>query len=294
VLVLFDQSLTMGDQWMDASGTAQPKWSVARDAIKAAATPLVGSLNAGAIFFPTAAGLDLPNLCTAAVAPISDAPQIGIKSGAAFLPEWDQHFAFPWGLVLGTPLNRALDHARVALEAVPGTSAVIILTDGQWTCVDNTEEANVKALFDKGVKTYIVGLPGAAGTAGLDTLAAAGGTAKAGCTSNCFLLPTDGAELVSALSSIVTTTVTVSSCALNLDPPPPNPTEVHLIAREAQSGSEFEVLRSDPASSGWNLSAEGKVATLTGSVCDAAKSGVLLDLHFEYGCVVRPPYRPPR
>jgi hypothetical protein len=108
------------------------------------------------------------------------------------------------------------------------------------------------------------------------------------------LLPTDGAELVSALSSIVTTTVTVSSCVLALDPAPPDPAQVHLIAKEAQSGSEMEVLRSDAASSGWNLSADGTVATMTGSVCDAARSGALLDLHFEYGCVVRPPYRPPR
>lgn len=295
VLVLFDQSLTMGEQWRDAAGVAQPKWTVAKDAIKAATTPLLDKLNIGAVFFPTTAGTDLPVLCNAAVAPASSAPQISVKPGGAFLSEWDQHFVTPpFFLLLGTPLNRALDHARTALEAIPGGSALVIITDGQWTCVDNTEEANVKALFQRGTKTYIVGLPGSYGTAGLDMLAAAGGTAKAGCTSNCYLLPSDGKELVDALSTIVTTTVTVSSCVLTLDPPPPDPKQVHLIGKEMQSGNEFEVLRSEPSSDGWNLSADGKVATMTGAVCDAAKSGALRDLHFEYGCVVRPPYRPPR
>src|SRR4029077_5869583 len=55
MVVVFDQSLTMADEWIDASGNSAPKYSVASEALVAAVQPIVDKLNAGAIFLPTTA-----------------------------------------------------------------------------------------------------------------------------------------------------------------------------------------------------------------------------------------------
>ncbi len=292
VLVLFDQSLTMGDPWQDPSGTSKPKWLAASDAFVAAVGPILGDLNLGAIFFPTTEATSLFDLCTAQSAPIASAPpQIPISPGATFGPLWSQHFQAPWTLILGTPLNRALDNALLAVQdpSLVGITVVVIFTDGQWTCIDSTEAGNVAALFAQGIKTYIVGLPGALGATGLDQLAQAGGTAAPGCTTNCFLLPADTAQLEQQLAQIAQTTVSIDSCVITLDPPPPDPSQVHLIVTDSATGNEYEVLLSEGGPDGWTLSPDGKTATLTGSTCDDAKSGAFSSLRFEYGCVSVPP-----
>jgi hypothetical protein len=219
ILVLFDPSLTMGDPWRDSSGTNMPKHAVASSALLGAINPLLAQVNLGAIFFPTTAATSLLNLCPADVAPITAAPpQIAISPGATFAGSWTQHFAPPWALLLGTPLNKALQRADVALRdpALQGTTVVIIVTDGQWTCEDGSEMTTVAALFARGIRTYIVGLPGANGATGLDTLARAGGTADPACTANCFLLPTDAQQLEAQLATIAMTTAGFDSCTLTL------------------------------------------------------------------------------
>ena len=194
VLVLFDQSLTMAEPWSEPGGTSSPKYAAASKALIDAITPIVSQVNLGALFFPTSAATDPIDLCTAHVAPISMAPpQVAIQPGVSFVPAWNAHFpAAPASpLLLGTPLNEALKHADTALmdPTLVGNTAVVIFTDGQWTCVDGSEDVSVAALFARGIKTYIVGLPGAAGVTRLDMLAKTGGTAAAGCTSNVSCCP---------------------------------------------------------------------------------------------------------
>ena len=43
------------------------------------------------------------------------------------------------------------------------------------------------------------------------------------------------------------------------------------------------------AANGFALSADYKTATLTGSICDGAKSGAYSNFSFQYGCVTVPP-----
>ena len=74
VLVLFDQSLTMGDPWQDPNGTSLPKWQAAGNALIASVGGILADLNLGAIFFPTTAATSLFDLCSAQSAPITSAP----------------------------------------------------------------------------------------------------------------------------------------------------------------------------------------------------------------------------
>ncbi len=216
MLVVFDQSLTMGDLWTDTNGKAAAKYLVASMALTTAVQGVMGQVNAGAIFFPTTAATDIP-ACTATVAPITMAPQIALSPGAAFLPMWQQHFAGASPLIFGTPLNKALKAADTALTTAPsGTTVLVIFTDGQWTCEDGSEPTTVAALLSRGIKTYVVGLPGALGATGLDKLAQAGGTAAMGCTSNCFLVPTDAAKLQAAISMIAAQTVGFDTCSFTI------------------------------------------------------------------------------
>ena len=286
VLVVFDQSWTMAEPWTDPNGVVSPKYSAAGNALVAAVQPIAFELNLGAIFFPTVAAPSLVDLCPADVAPISQAPQIPIVPGAQFVTLWQQHFAPPWAVVLGTPLHKALRRADEALQSPPGKTVVVVFTDGHWTCGDGSEAGTVGSMLARGIKTYVVGLPGAYGIVGLDMLAQAGGMAKPGCTQNCFLIPTNVQELQQELEKIVTATVSIVSCEITLDPPPPALDKVHLVVSDA--GTRYEVPRDDGSGNGFTLSPDGATATLTGSICADAMSGRFFDLRFEYGCVDLP------
>lgn len=286
VLVVFDQSLTMNDAWTDPAGGSSPKFLAAGKALLDAITPIVGQVNLGAIFFPTTAATNLLDLCTADVAPFTTAPpQIAVASGATFITMWDQHFAPPWSTLLGTPLNKALAQAVAAASdpALVGETAVVIFTDGQWTCEDGSEKTSVEALLARGVKTYVVGLPGAAGTPGLDTLAIAGGTAAAGCAANCFLLPSNTAELQAQLSTIVMETAGFESCTFTI--------QGRIVNKElACSGGKVTIDSTTPVAcdptNGFTIDDETHI-TFQGASCDTLKmSAGTLDAQFPCDVVV--------
>jgi Mg-chelatase subunit ChlD len=74
-------------------------------------------------------------------------------------------------------MNRA-DEALTSAN-LSGTIAVVIFTDGEPNC--ETAPATLNSLaaqwLDRGIKTYVVGLPGTAAASGLlNDLAVAGGT----------------------------------------------------------------------------------------------------------------------
>lgn len=284
VVVLFDQSWTMGEPWSDpATGTSGAKHFVAGDALIQAIAPLQNQLSAGAIFFPTVPAPGFLDLCPADVAPLNAPPQIPIVTGATFVQRWGQHFAPPWSTVLGTPLNKALREADIALQnPPPGKTVVVIFTDGHWTCMDNTEVPTVAALRARGIDTYVVGLPGAYGIVQLDQLAQAGGTAAPGCTANCFLLPSDPTQLQAQLSNIVTTTLSIDDCTFAFDPPPPALDDVHLVVKPTGAPASQEVFPDGGAN--WALSPDGTSATLQGATCDQAKNGGFETLEWVFGC----------
>lgn len=281
MLVVFDQSQTMGDEWIDASGQSAPKYAVASASLVAAVQPIVDKLNAGAIFLPTTAadGLDL---CTAQVAPLDMAPQIAIAPGAMFLPEWQSHFATD-PLLLGTPLNKALHEADVALMPPPtGTTVIVIFTDGQWTCEDGSETTTVAALFSRGIKTYVVGLPGARDATGLDTLAKAGGTTAADCSSNCFLLPTDAGKLQEALTTIAQVAAGFDTCSFSI--------AGKLVDQQRACSTGSVTIDAGPiacdAQNGFSVD-DATHISFHGAACDQLKSsGVALKANFPCDVVV--------
>jgi hypothetical protein len=284
VIVLFDQSLTMNDAWMEPSGASSPKYAAAGKALLDAITPIVDQVNLGAIFFPTTAATNLLDLCTAQVAAFDMTPQITVRAGADFITAWNTHFMPPWSTILGTPLNQALVQADMATAApgLVGNIAVVIFTDGQWTCEDGSEPTNVEKLFMRGVKTYVVGLPGALGAAGLDNLAQKGGTAKPGCTSNCFLLPTDTTELQAQLEQIVIETAGFESCTFTIQG---KIVDKDLACTTGSVKLDDVPITCDPVD-GYTIDDETHI-TFQGKACDALKASAgRLDATFPCNVVI--------
>jgi hypothetical protein len=308
VLFVFDQSGSMNDQW---NGTSKIQGAI--DAINMAFDPVKDKLSAGVVFFPHVdpttgmSGCDwaanwlncLLTLPTTTIClevdPIGTPPQIPIQPGPQFLSAWNSYWAPPVAAKgAGTPTEKGMLAGEAALATPPpGNTVMVLVTDGAPTCGMN-ESAPAQRLLQKNIKTYVIGLPGAAGTAVLDQVAIAGGTAPMGCTQNCYISPMDSAGLQKVFSNIATTVVTtmkkvsIKDCNFQLNPPADaNPSDVHLVVTDTASNMQYEVPQA--AANGWTLSPDFKTATLTGSICDGAKSGAYSNFSFQYGCVMVPP-----
>lgn len=273
VLVIFDRSDSMNSDFQTPTGV-QPKYQAAGDALLAAIAPIQNELTVGAILFPTKSGI---LLCSATVDPIWQPTQIAFGPGAQFAQKWSAWWAANQ-LILGTPLNRAFDAANDSLvnSGLAGKIAVVVFTDGEPVCTDGTPAPQRAAEWlKKGILTYVIGLPGAASSTLLNNIAVQGGT-------NAFLLPTDSTQLEQELSTIASKTVStkIDSCTITLNPPPPDPTGVHLVVVDGVSGKEYQVT---PGPDGWQLT--GGTATLLGATCTDALAGRFSSVRFDYGCV---------
>jgi hypothetical protein len=275
VLVVFDQSNSMNSAYATGdAGASRPKYAEARDAISAAIAPLADQLALGAIFFPTVATGDVCSL----VDPIGAATQLPITPAPTFAKAWASHFAAPFKTIYGTPLAVALqraDDAYVDPSPLAGKRVVVVLTDGEPTCVTDAPHilAPVKAMRARGIATYVVGLPGSTGAATLlDAIASAGGTGA-------YLSPADPAALGAQLAGIAS--ASIDRCTFTFAPAPPDPKQVHLLVTDASHPTPYEIAEG----SGWTLSADGATATLDGALCDQAKGGAYASMRFVFGCV---------
>jgi hypothetical protein len=275
VLIVFDQSNSMNDGYAPGdAGVSHPKWQEARDAVLAAIGPLAGKLNVGAVFFPTVA---TGNECSL-VDPITASTQISLTPEPTFAKKWSAHFTTPFKTILGTPLAVALQRADAAyVDPSPyvGTRVVVVLTDGAPTC-DNVPAdilAPVQRMAARGIKTYVVGLPGStAASKLLDSIAAAGGTGK-------YLSPADPTALETQLAGIAG--AAIDRCTFTFDPAPPDPKQVHLLVTDAAHPGPYEITQA----ANWTLTADGTTATLEGPLCDQAKAGAFTSMQFVFGCV---------
>jgi hypothetical protein len=288
IVVVFDQSDSMNQAFSSGDGgPSGAKYKVAEDSLVAALMPSQANLNIGAIFFPTKnTGT---STCTAAVAPITNSPQIPVEPGGMFLTDFQGHFsAAGWSLILGTPTGDALTRADTALAGpapASGKRAVIILTDGAPTCEGdagvNSILGPVQDMYSRGIQTYAIGLPGSATAANLlNQIASAGGTGQ-------YISPADQASLQTALAQIASQTIDM--CTVTLNPPPPDPSKVYLIVTDPQHpNGEVIPEVSDAGSDGWVIGPNGDTATLTGAVCTNAKNGAYSTINFVYGCPTLP------
>jgi hypothetical protein len=278
VIVVFDQSQSMDTPFQGG----EPKWTVARDAVTAAITPLAPKLEVGVAFYPTTAPktplpIGAPTCPEYLVAPMNEAPQIPIMKGVDFLPAWSAHFDPPWETILSTPLVLAIEAASdVFLDpaAPPGPKALVVVGDGAPTCAGSEEQvtAPIAELNQAGIKTHVIALTSSLSTAIwlLNTAAVAGGTEYA-------RVPTNVSDISSALSDIVGSTI--DECSLTFDPPPPNADEIHLIATEA--GKEPYEIHEGVS---WTLSDDGKSVKLSDELCEAANGGKYQKLEWIFGC----------
>lgn len=169
-LVVFDRSGSMASEWADG----EPRWRVAATALERAIEPLADRLVVGAIRFPSTSDLD--RVCTPVDAIEAQLPYRG---GRDFLAAWSALWERPE--VFGaTPIDAAFDAADAALPRDSAVTVVLLLTDGEPTCSGPVPARERAAEWHAdGIDTFVVGLPGAHGSAWLDEVAVAGGTGAA-------------------------------------------------------------------------------------------------------------------
>ncbi len=174
ILVVFDRSLSMESPWI-SGGTSAPRWQLAETALASAVSPRASQLSVGALLFPSS---DPAASACAPVDPISR--QIPFAPGSAFLAAWAATWSHPT-LYGSTPIDTAFDAADAALAGAGAETAVVLLTDGEPTCSGAVAaEARAAAWRARGIRTFVVGLPGSsAGAAYLAGIASAGGTGSA-------------------------------------------------------------------------------------------------------------------
>ncbi|MGD8861919.1 MAG: vWA domain-containing protein [Myxococcales bacterium] len=307
LLVIFDRSGSMDEDW-----DGRPKYEAAGEAITAAIEPLAHLLTVGGQFFPsidpnaTSCVCNVinplhwipgPGACclngtesSCVVSSITEPDQINFGPADDFITGLPDQ----WRLQGAgrTPLQTAVEQADMALSGatLEGPVSIVILTDGEPNCDTdpNAVMSYVQGWADEGIKTYVVGLPGASGAAMLlDELAVAGGTMG-------FIDPSDPAELEMRLRSIAQETIQAGfdSCNFDLTPPAEVPDKLHLVVTE--NGTDQDVPRELGDDGGWSVTDDGASVELTGTLCDAATGGRFEALRFEFGCVDYPPLPPPR
>jgi hypothetical protein len=174
MVIVLDRSCSMNRPPMQ--GSPQTKWQLASAAINVLTTKYAGKLDFGLIMFPDQTG----DSC--------------LQDGAIYVPVGPGREAMiASALVTGapaspctTPVKPGID--QVALDPVFAQpysgqgrrSFVLFISDGQETCGGGRTEidGSVKALFDKGYPTYVVGFGGAVDKMGLDSMALVGGVPR--------------------------------------------------------------------------------------------------------------------
>jgi hypothetical protein len=297
LLVVFDQSVSMGEPW---GNTGQTKLLAAQAAIANAVMPLQDALTVGALFFPTTgcfAGLPQPE---GAVAAIEAPEQIQFQPGPMFLKAWAQHWTSAGaGTGVGTPMQEAFDRADAAIKnsKLQGALIVVAVTDGQPNCFPASASGMMPSPIEtqhtadwlsmKGIKTYMVGLPGAAGVQLLNDVAKSGGTMQ-------YLLPDDPKVLEAKLKEAITQTVKMgfATCSIKLTPAANPPEKLQMIVVEAKNGMKSRVDHMLGPDAGWTISTDGTQVEIQGQLCDDAKQGRFSSINFEYGCKDIPPPPP--
>jgi hypothetical protein len=313
VVVIADRSFSMTDPWNGAA-----RYEAARDAFVAATTPLADKLTIGGILFPSpdtdamaqgpCQGIEwidwlgcltrgLNQVATCEVHPITAADQIDFTGGTAFLEAFRQQFIPPQGA--RTPLLAGVQRAAEALAGatLTGSISVVIITDGAPNCAPELDDdpnmiassvsTQAATWLAQGIKTHVIGLPGAEeAELVLNQIAAAGGTGM-------YINPDDPATLEMRLREILSETIRegIDSCTIDLMPPAEAPEKLHLVVTE--NGLDQDVPRELSADASWNITDDGATVTLEGRLCEDAQSGRFAALRFEFGCVDLPPLEPP-
>lgn len=282
LLLVLDRSVDMASDFEGA-----PRWQRSSEALMHTLTPRGDALTMGALLYPsTCIGpallcqLQSPTMCT--VNPMASADQVQFQPASQALGTLLE----PAGVyapvtAAGVPLGESLQRADAALAAQPASSktSVVIVASGTPSCAwDSASASSILARWkrDRGVRTYVIALPGSPGaTSGaFAALAEAGGTAN-------VRAPQSVGALEATLQSIVFDSL--SSCSLTLDPPASDPSTVQV--RVTEMGVEQSLPRTSASGETlWTISPDGRTVMLLGSACDAAKGGAYDAIRIVLGC----------
>lgn len=148
-----------------------------------------------------------------------------------------------------------------------------LVSNGPQFCVDRpaTVEAVTK-LFSAGIKTYVIGMPGAEVYANvLNEVATAGGTAKA--TAPLYYSVQDEPELTASLQEIGIKVAVSCTVDLGSAPPDKNLVNVYFDTKLVQYDS----------TDGWSWTSD-KTVELSGEACAKLKSGDVYQVQVVAGC----------
>lgn len=273
MLVVLDRSGSMASPPTTFPPVFTSKWDIMHSGLQSIATAKDQSIKFGLLEFPS------DDNCAADATPevpimLGSAPAIGAYFGSRS----------PNG---NTPAHVALGSALTYFNSIPVNMAgryVLFATDGLPNCSggdpntasDAETVAAVTALFNAGIKTYVLGF----GTFGLNTgvlndAAVAGGEAKPGATK--FYEANNAADLNAALTQIAGGII-VPSCTYQLASAPPVPGDVTVTVNGTP------VPRSTAHTNGWDYYPDSMTITFFGSYCSQIMSGSITDVSFVYGC----------
>jgi hypothetical protein len=223
LLVIFDRSQSMNSPFDTPTGP-QPKYIAAGAALVDALEPLAcppaamqsvddpcsEALTVGAILFPTNANCLLTP--GGGVDPIESAENIDFQPVGKFIDSWAAYW-MNHPLVLSTPIDAAFTVGATAIhrQDLVGNKAVVLFTDGEPTCPITPGAKELAGMWaGEGIKTYVVGLPGANGVQTLRNIAMMGGTMD-------YITPTDSKVLTDALKKIIVETAGFDSCTFTIN-----------------------------------------------------------------------------
>ncbi len=275
LLIVLDRSGSMNDPPITFPPVFDSKWDIMHTALDAISVAKDQSIRFGLLHFPS------DDNCAAdanAEVPI----QLGASGAIA------TYFAgnSPDG---NTPAYLALASALTYFNSIPVNPAgryVLFATDGLPNCGGVPPDPNttsypetvaaVTALFNAGIKTYVIGF----GTFGLNTgvlddAATAGGEALP--TEPKFYQANNAADLTNALQTI-SGGIIVPSCTYQLQSAPPDPTQVTVTLNGTA------VPRDASHAGGWDYYPDAMTITFFGNYCTEIMSGAISNVSFAYGC----------
>src|SRR5688572_16205501 len=195
-------------------------------------------------------------------------------------------------------MQEAFDRADAAIAGakLEGDLAVVAVTDGAPNCFPSGMGTDLEVnraknwLMSRGIKTYVVGLPGAAGVQLLNDVAMQGGTTQ-------YLLPDNPKALEDSLRSLVQQTMKTvfDSCSISLTPAADPADKLLMVVVESKDNSKHQVPHQLTPTAGWTITPDGKQVEITGGLCDDAKSGRFTSITFQYPCkdsIPIPPLQP--
>jgi hypothetical protein len=292
-----------------ADPTAPTKWSITRDALKAAVAALPPDASVAITFFNT------DDDCGA-----KSQPDVAM---GALVP--DQRLAIDAALDTVTPKGSTpivggvtLGYHYLATSPLVGRKYLVLLTDGQETCAPDQQATFVSedgfvagqsavhttvanaALV--GIRTFVIGAPGSEGSrAFLSQIAHTGGTASsAAClhasapadVGDChFDLTTSGSNLAKGLADALEA-IGREAIGCELDVPTPetatvDPDEVNVVY--TPSGDTPRTIPQDSTvpcdvARGWQYSADKKKIVLCGATCATVRQDPGAKLQVAFGC----------